>query len=65
VGTLSKDRYFAVVIGNLGYEKLPAPGPAAADLNLVESALREDGFAVVRKADVNLEDPALGRAHIG
>jgi len=65
VGTLSKDRYFAVVIGNLGYEKLPAPGPAAADLNLVESALREDGFAMVRKADVNLEDLRLIERTLG
>ena len=46
----------AVVIGNLGYEKLPAPGRAASDLDLVEGALREDGFELVRKANTNLEN---------
>jgi hypothetical protein len=49
----------AVVIGNLGYEKLPAPGPAASDLDLVEGALHEDGFDVVRKANANLENLRL------
>jgi hypothetical protein len=51
---------FAVLVGNLKYEKgpggAPAPAPNAADLDLLESALRQDGFEVLRKADVNLED---------
>ena len=55
----------AVVIGNLGYEKLPAPGPSAADLDLVESALREDGFEVVRQANVNLENLRLIERTLG
>jgi hypothetical protein len=46
---------FAVVIGNLGYEKLPPPGQAAADLDQVEAALHEDGFEVVRRNNANLE----------
>ena len=60
----------AVVIGNLGYEKLPAPGPAVEGLDLVQNALREDGFEVMRKADVSLEglhliERALGDTQAG
>jgi len=55
----------AIVIGDLGYEKLPAPGPTAADLDLVANTLREDGFQVVRKADVNLEDLRLIERTLG
>jgi uncharacterized caspase-like protein len=56
---------FALVIGNLDYEKLPAPGPAAADLDLVEGALHEDGFEVVRKANASLENLHLIERTLG
>jgi hypothetical protein len=53
----------AVVIGNQRYEKLPSTGPdgtrAVADLDVLESSLRQDGFEVVRKADVNLDNLRL------
>jgi hypothetical protein len=55
----------AVIIGNLGYEKLAAPGPDAGTLDLVESALHEDGFEVVRKADANLENLRLIERTLG
>jgi hypothetical protein len=54
---------FAVVIGNLRYEKLRATGlestAAVADLDVLEGSLRQDGFEVVRKADVNLDNLRL------
>jgi len=49
----------AILIGNLRYEKLPAAGSAAADLDVLERALRQDGFEVVRKADANLDNLRL------
>jgi hypothetical protein len=46
----------ALVIDNSAYQKLTRSGPAPSDLDLIANALREDGFEVVRKANVTLAD---------
>jgi len=55
----------AVVIGNLQYEKLPARGPVSADMDAIAAALHEDGFQVVRKANVTLDGLRMMERSLG